>query len=603
MRMIHIPRPLLTVMLFILCCGTVFAQSIPQATWAQNVVLFQPGSSQGGSDPANALGDTPGTWVRLGDGGNLVLDFGDDWSTSGDSQTDIFVDEFGTPDNFYLCLYPADSFTTNALAGLGWVSWANGTVFQVPFVFNGPTNVDLDMFIPGFAACQLKFTQLMIEDAGSGNGPEIIRVSALVCTNGGNVLPGCAPGYAASVEASMGGANQNSNHDDPTDALGNTPNTRFSMGSGGTITLCFSNVFTTSGGASSDLFVDEYNVPDCYNISVRPANAATAQALQTAGLTDDGAGFYALPQLFCSDENVDLDQFVPGHSALELLFDCVRIDDDGSPGNGAEIVRVRAEIVCDLARLGDRVFADADCDGIQDGNEVGVPGLTVNLLDAQGLNVLAQTVTDDHGNYEFIVPAGAYRVSVSFDSSKFFLTQPGVGNDPAADSDIVPGFDMSEVVTLQANDVNHDVDAGLCLVCTGFQAFVNDNLPSCGTNMDPVMSATLPVIGTEFTLDIQSQFPNALTLVFASLGAPQLTVIPTANCNVWLDIDNLVLLFVQTTDANGNLSITFPIFPDPALEGFEITLQSRICFPAIPSPIPGLPDWPSNAVHLGLGCQ
>ena len=45
-------------------------------------------------------------------------------------------------------------------------------------------------------------------------------------------------------------------------------------------------------------------------------------------------------------------------------------------------------------------------------NEPGIPGVTVQLLDASG-NIIATTTTDTNGDYTFKVPAGSYFVVVS----------------------------------------------------------------------------------------------------------------------------------------------------------------------------------------------
>lgn len=51
-------------------------------------------------------------------------------------------------------------------------------------------------------------------------------------------------------------------------------------------------------------------------------------------------------------------------------------------------------------RLGDTVWIDTDKDGVQDGGEVGVPYVTVQLLDAAG-TVIGTTETDANGHYLF----------------------------------------------------------------------------------------------------------------------------------------------------------------------------------------------------------
>ena len=72
--------------------------------------------------------------------------------------------------------------------------------------------------------------------------------------------------------------------------------------------------------------------------------------------------------------------------------------------------------------IGDRVWLDADADGVQDAGEPGTPGVTVtlirdtnnnNLLDA-GDTIIATDVTNASGNYTFDdVPNGAYLVWVN----------------------------------------------------------------------------------------------------------------------------------------------------------------------------------------------
>jgi protocatechuate 3,4-dioxygenase beta subunit len=62
--------------------------------------------------------------------------------------------------------------------------------------------------------------------------------------------------------------------------------------------------------------------------------------------------------------------------------------------------------------LGDRVWADADGDGVQDAGEAGLPSVILRLLDGDG-NVVGSTTTDANGNYSFASLAeGTYTVQI-----------------------------------------------------------------------------------------------------------------------------------------------------------------------------------------------
>ena len=62
--------------------------------------------------------------------------------------------------------------------------------------------------------------------------------------------------------------------------------------------------------------------------------------------------------------------------------------------------------------IGDRLWNDIDADGVQDGGEAGLAGVTVELRDGSG-NLLATTVTDANGNYSFThLGPGTYSVNV-----------------------------------------------------------------------------------------------------------------------------------------------------------------------------------------------
>ena len=105
--------------------------------------------------------------------------------------------------------------------------------------------------------------------------------------------------------------------------------------------------------------------------------------------------------------------------------------------------------------IGDHVWYDADADGIQDPDETPVPGVTVNLLDAEG-NIIATTTTDENGNYLFdnLMP-GTYQVQfIPPPEYAFTLTSQGGNGNLDSDGELV-------TVTLGSGEHRRDIDAGL----------------------------------------------------------------------------------------------------------------------------------------------
>ena len=112
------------------------------------------------------------------------------------------------------------------------------------------------------------------------------------------------------------------------------------------------------------------------------------------------------------------------------------------------------------ATIGDRVWNDVDGDGIQDDGELGIQGVTVNLLDAEG-NVVATTVTDANGNYRFVIgDPGTYVVEFVPNSGWTFTTKDAGDND-ALDSDADPATGRTPSFTVSAGQTDLTLDAGL----------------------------------------------------------------------------------------------------------------------------------------------
>ena len=125
-----------------------------------------------------------------------------------------------------------------------------------------------------------------------------------------------------------------------------------------------------------------------------------------------------------------------------------------------------ADVVVDVcAALGDRVWLDADADGLQDPGEPGVAGVTVVLRDAGSGAAVDTQRTDADGAYLFPrIAAGDYRVAFDWATAgapyRFQFSPRDIGPDEAADSDPDPATGVTAVVTTGGTD-NRDVDAGL----------------------------------------------------------------------------------------------------------------------------------------------
>lgn len=102
-----------------------------------------------------------------------------------------------------------------------------------------------------------------------------------------------------------------------------------------------------------------------------------------------------------------------------------------------------------LGSLGDRVWLDADADGVQDPGEEGINGVTVTLLDGDG-DVLATQVTSGDGEYVFEdLGPGTYAVVVDAGTLPDGLTQTydldGLATLNRAVTDLAAGQDRRDV--------------------------------------------------------------------------------------------------------------------------------------------------------------
>jgi hypothetical protein len=107
--------------------------------------------------------------------------------------------------------------------------------------------------------------------------------------------------------------------------------------------------------------------------------------------------------------------------------------------------------------IGNRVWMDANANGIQDLGERGMPGICVSLRDASG-HIIDSTTTDSNGIYGFNVEAGG-SYSLEFERpAEMELAPRDVGNEDS-DSDADRADGMTDLFAVGPGTLN--VDAGM----------------------------------------------------------------------------------------------------------------------------------------------
>ncbi|RNC67961.1 MAG: hypothetical protein ED859_12155 [Desulfuromonadales bacterium] len=114
------------------------------------------------------------------------------------------------------------------------------------------------------------------------------------------------------------------------------------------------------------------------------------------------------------------------------------------------------------ATIGDKVWNDLDKDGVQDGNEPGLPNVKVELYTCAGVKV-AETFTNANGIYSFSVEPGDYYVKFYTPTGYAFSPADQGGND-ALDSDANTSTGQTICTTLTAGENDTTWDAGMYLM-------------------------------------------------------------------------------------------------------------------------------------------
>ncbi|OCT13261.1 hypothetical protein A8709_01145 [Paenibacillus pectinilyticus] len=163
------------------------------------------------------------------------------------------------------------------------------------------------------------------------------------------------------------------------------------------------------------------------------------------------------------------------------------------------------------ASLGDKVFLDANKNGIQDAGEDPVPGIVVNLYKAlDPAHIIATQTTDVAGLYKFTgLDPGSYIVEF-VKPQGYGLSAKNQGGDITLDSDADPTTGKTGYISLSSGDDNITVDAGLYLLTDGSLGdIVWDDLNANGVQDAgepgiPGVTVELYQAGTATLLDTQT---------------------------------------------------------------------------------------------------
>ena len=198
-----------------------------------------------------------------------------------------------------------------------------------------------------------------------------------------------------------------------------------------------------------------------------------------------------------------------------------KVADEPSEDRGKSNGLADLEALWDLApvKIGNRVWFDADADGVQDGDEPALPGVKASLVPCAGGAPVASKTTNAKGEYYFGTADGVrtgacYQVLFDYSAadtggvpgtpsaSSLSWTSKGSGGDECADSDVDPATGRAEVTVGGAGSVDHCVDGGLSLPINrlGDYAWIDadrDGVQDEGSK--PVYGMTVRLQGTSYS--------------------------------------------------------------------------------------------------------
>lgn len=293
-------------------------------------------------------------------------------------------------------------------------------------------------------------------------------------------------------------------------------------------TLAFDTAAVSTGTGVTIL----YTKAPSADLSLDPAHASNGAAGATVwcdapsgGAVSSGSGTAAAcpsspaevtglrflrPGAFTPDDNfsVDITMTPTGNAGGDVYNNRTEGRADGVSQGVGPAARAIAIIA---SSIGDRVWLDANGDGIQDPGEAGVPGFVVNLsgTDLDGNPVAATATTDADGRYLFAgLASGTYTVTFDPASLKAWqdFTVQGAGADDAVDSDgdIATGV-TAPVVLAPDTDVD-TVDQGIVSSKTqpSYVTTISDQATEVGDEVTDrvVVAGLLPGVTVPMTWEL-----------------------------------------------------------------------------------------------------
>ncbi|MBB65132.1 MAG: hypothetical protein CMO81_08715, partial [Waddliaceae bacterium] len=264
------------------------------------------------------------------------------------------------------------------------------------------------------------------------------------------------------------------------------------MPSGGTINNIDAGFVTDSSSSISDFVwndvngngIQDFNEPGIDGIVVDLYNERIEVVASTV---TSGGGFYLFDNLPSADYIVyfdlptrDFSGFTTRNTGVDDTIDSDANESGSTIGQSPQIILGVSEnnSTVDAGLLGNTnisglVWDDLNADGLREGGETLLSGITVNILDS-GLNLISSTVTDGSGAYTFNVVSGTYTIEFVLPAGALAFTDQDVGADDTIDSDVNIANGRTTSITVGENESITNVDAGLYFPATISGTFWDD---------------------------------------------------------------------------------------------------------------------------------